>query len=62
MNLRIMMNGRKVATDGHPLNDQMTQSAISFMESEVTDPELRNLVRPDSKCLYSKVHHDSKVH
>lgn len=52
MNLHMMRNGRKMATDGHPLNDQMTQLATKFMESQIKDPELRNLVRPDSKCMY----------
>ncbi|KAI8933950.1 hypothetical protein NX059_008724 [Plenodomus lindquistii] len=49
MNLRMMIYGPKMATDGHPLNDKMTQSAVSFMESQIKDPELRDLVRPDSQ-------------
>ncbi|EXJ68486.1 uncharacterized protein A1O5_08279 [Cladophialophora psammophila CBS 110553] len=49
MNFRMMRFGRKMATDGDPLNDQMTAMAVKFMESEISDPELREKVRPDSK-------------
>ncbi|KAH7084095.1 hypothetical protein FB567DRAFT_550128 [Paraphoma chrysanthemicola] len=40
-----------MATDGHPLNDKMTGPAVAFMESQIKDPELRNLVRPESQFL-----------
>ncbi|KAF2846859.1 FAD/NAD(P)-binding domain-containing protein [Plenodomus tracheiphilus IPT5] len=49
MNLRMMIKGRKMATDGDPLNDQMTQLAVTFMESQIKDPELRKILMPNSK-------------
>ncbi|KAK4946331.1 hypothetical protein LTR10_014529 [Elasticomyces elasticus] len=49
MNLRMMRLGRAMATDGDPLNDQMTATAVKFMESQISDPELREKVRPYSK-------------
>jgi hypothetical protein len=50
MNVRMMLFGRKAATDNSPENDLMTKSAIEFMESQVKDPKLREIVRPNSKC------------
>ena len=50
MNLRMMFYGRRMATDGDPLNDQMTAQAVKFMESQISDPVLREKVRPNSKC------------
>lgn len=50
MNIRMMRMGRAMATDGDPLNDQMTTAAVKFMESQISDPELREKVRPYSKC------------
>ena len=50
MNLRMMYYGRAMATDGTDLNDQMTRTAVTFMESQISDPELREKVRPNSKC------------
>jgi hypothetical protein len=50
MNIRMMIMGRKMATDGDPVNDAMTQQAIDFMESQIVDPELRETLRPKSKC------------
>ena len=50
MNLRMMYYGKKMATEGHPLNDRMTAQANEFMESQISDPELREKVRPTSKC------------
>lgn len=50
MNLRMMRYGRKMATDGDPLNDAMTKQAVKFMESQIADPVLREKVRPYSKC------------
>ena len=50
MNLRMMKHGRKMATDGDPLNDEMTEQAVKFMESQISDPVLREKVRPYSKC------------
>ncbi|KAL6228768.1 hypothetical protein BDW75DRAFT_226288 [Aspergillus navahoensis] len=49
LNLRMMINGRKMATEGDPLNDKMTQLAATFMESQIKDPELREILQPDSK-------------
>ncbi|KAJ9633606.1 hypothetical protein H2204_006812 [Knufia peltigerae] len=51
MNLRMMRYGRKMATDGDPLNDAMTKQAVKFMESQIADPVLREKVRPYSKFL-----------
>ena len=50
MNLRMMYYGKVMATDGTPENDMMTRQAINFMESQIEDPELREKVRPYSKC------------
>ena len=50
MNVRMMIMGRKMATDGDPVNDATTQQAIEFMESQIKDPELREILRPKSKC------------
>ncbi|KAH7082310.1 hypothetical protein FB567DRAFT_605627 [Paraphoma chrysanthemicola] len=49
LNLRMMILGRKMATEGDPVNDQMTQLATTFMESQIQDPGLREILRPDSK-------------
>ncbi|OAL45651.1 FAD/NAD(P)-binding domain-containing protein [Pyrenochaeta sp. DS3sAY3a] len=49
MNLRMMKMGRKMATDGDPVNDAMTAQAVKFMESQISDPELREKLRPYSK-------------
>ena len=51
MNLRMMMFGKKAATDNSPQNDLMTRTAVNFMESQVKDPKLREIVRPNSKCI-----------
>lgn len=53
MNLQMMKMGRKMATDGDPLNDAMNKKAIEFMESQIKDPELRKKLRPESKCGFS---------
>lgn len=50
MNLRMMRLGRAMALDYDPANDRMTTMAIDFMESQISDPELREKVRPYSKC------------
>lgn len=50
MNVWMMRNGRAMATDGSAMNDKMTAAAISFMESQVSDPVLREKLRPYSKC------------
>jgi hypothetical protein len=55
MNLRMMKMGRKMAIDGDPVNDAMTQQAIQFMESQIKDPELREKLRPKSKCTLNKL-------
>ena len=50
MNLRMMIMGRRMATDNSKENNHMTQLGIDFMESQIKDPELREIVRPYSKC------------
>jgi hypothetical protein len=50
MNLTMMKMGRKMATDGDPVNDAMTAQAVKFMESQIHDPNLREVLRPHSKC------------
>jgi cation diffusion facilitator CzcD-associated flavoprotein CzcO len=50
MNLRMMILGRQMATDHSKENDRMTKLAVDFMESQIQDPELQELVRPYSKC------------
>jgi cation diffusion facilitator CzcD-associated flavoprotein CzcO len=52
MNVRMMLMGRKMATDNTPENDRMTKMAVDFMESQIKDPKLREIVRPYSKCPY----------
>lgn len=37
------------------MNDQMTQLATTFMESQIEDPKLREVLRPNSKCMPSKL-------
>ncbi|KAF4439161.1 FAD NAD(P)-binding domain-containing [Fusarium acutatum] len=44
-----MFGARRSATDGTPENKQMTDTAVKFMESQISDPVLREKVRPDSK-------------
>lgn len=55
MNLTMMKMGRKMATDGDPVNDAMTAQAVRFMESQISDLELREKLRPYSKCKYPTV-------
>ncbi|OQV01812.1 hypothetical protein CLAIMM_07103 [Cladophialophora immunda] len=57
MNLEMMRNCRPMATDGNPMNDKMTQEAINFMESQISDPELREKVRPHSKFFCKRPLH-----
>jgi hypothetical protein len=49
MNVR-MGGAYKSATNYSKENDTMTATAVAFMESQVSDPVLREKVRPDSKC------------
>lgn len=42
-----------MSTDNDPLNDSMTKAAIDYMEFEIKDPKLREVLRPHSKCQYS---------
>jgi hypothetical protein len=60
MNLRMMRYGKKMATDGHPENDVMTKKAVEFMESQIRDPQLREKVRPNSKCEFQNL--DTHTH
>ncbi len=52
MNLEMMRECRPMATDGDHMNDKMTREAIAYMESQIQDPELRERVRPHSKCKF----------
>jgi hypothetical protein len=40
------------ATNKTVENDLMTQTAEQFLEKEVKDPELREILKPHSKCKY----------
>jgi cation diffusion facilitator CzcD-associated flavoprotein CzcO len=55
MNVRMMRFGKRAATDNSPENDLMTKTAIDFMEKQIQDPKLREIVRPHSKCMPSTV-------
>jgi hypothetical protein len=50
MNLRMMYYGKKMATEHTTWNDRMTKMAHNFLDREITDPKLRDLIRPQSKC------------
>jgi cation diffusion facilitator CzcD-associated flavoprotein CzcO len=50
MNFRMMRMGMGLATDNSTGNDGMNRTAVQFMESQIIDPELREKLRPDSKC------------
>lgn len=52
MQLRMMMDGPKMATAGHCTNREMMQYATEFIEPQIKDPELRGLMRPETECLY----------
>ncbi|KEF51206.1 uncharacterized protein A1O9_12709 [Exophiala aquamarina CBS 119918] len=49
MNLRMMMYGKETARNNSPQNDAMNRMAVSFMESQVEDPKLRQILRPTAK-------------
>jgi hypothetical protein len=49
MNVR-MGGAFKTATNESKENNNMTATSIAFMESQISDPALREKVRPDSKC------------
>lgn len=51
INLWVIRFGQKLATDGDDMNDDMNQKAVEYMESQIKDPKLREIVRPNAKCL-----------
>jgi hypothetical protein len=51
MNFRMRRN-MAAATDKTAENDLMTRTAEQFLEKEVKDPELREILKPHSKCKY----------
>ena len=56
----MMINGVHMATDGSEMNDTLTKQAIDYMESQIRDPLLQDILRPYSKCkLFSLVNLDN---
>lgn len=51
VNLGAMRYGPLLATDGSESNDAMTKQAIEYMEAQIEDPKLREILRPNAKCL-----------
>ncbi|KAK5311793.1 hypothetical protein LTR93_011591 [Exophiala xenobiotica] len=53
VNVWVMRYGQRLATDGSDMNDDMSQKAVEYMESQIKDPKLREILRPNAK-YYSK--------
>jgi hypothetical protein len=51
MNFRMRLN-MKVATNMTDENDVMTRASERFLEQEVKDEKLREILNPRSKCKY----------
>ena len=51
MNFRMRLNMR-TATNMTDENDVMTRASESFLEQEVKDEKLREMLKPHSKCKY----------
>ena len=47
---RMIRYGERAATEGHAINNARTAMAISWLEKQVKDPKLVELLRPESKC------------
>jgi len=45
--------GQLLVTEGSWLNELFTKKGHDFLEQQVKDPQLRELLRPDFKCWHA---------